>query len=112
MSLIERNRERENYQVWEEIKSELGQNLSNVNDASQSHSVHELVAQLARYSESDLDPDETLHLFKSLIETGLLHLLPGHFQRMAYHLVHRGNLDLDGEILFYGPFELPMLEEK
>jgi hypothetical protein len=111
MELIERKRNREVDQAWGEIKAEMGDPFDHNSGSGEWLVLREIVQLLGRYSENDLDATESLDLFTVLIESGLIHLLPAHFQRKAYHFVCAGNLDLDGEVLSYGPIDLEAYQE-
>ncbi len=111
MELIERKRHREVDHAWGEIKAEMGEDFDINRGSGECLVLREIVQLLARYSENDLDTVESLDLFTVLIESGLIHLLPAHFQRRAYHFVRVGNLDLDGEVLSYGPVDLETYRE-
>jgi len=106
MELIERKRQKEVDQAWGEIKAEMGDAFEGKSASGEWMALREIVQLLARYSENDLDTKESLDLFTVLIESGLIHLLPAHFQRKAYHFVSAGNLGIDGEVLSYGHVDL------
>ncbi len=49
-----------------------------------------LIDNLIRYEEGELDEDETLALFAHLVDTGLAWSLSGHYGRTAASLIDAG----------------------
>lgn len=45
---------------------------------------------IIRYENGDLDDDETVRFFQSLIDSGLAWSLQGHYGRMAIDLISEG----------------------
>lgn len=50
------------------------------------------------YEQGELTDSQTLHLFGTLIKTGMLNYLQGHYGRTADDLVKAGLLDMKGRV--------------
>ena len=57
----------------------------------------DLLQDLIDYEDGILDPDETLDLFSSLVRTGLVWELQGHYGRTASGLIQAGVLTPSGK---------------
>lgn len=57
------------------------------------------LAAIIAYEQGDLDSQETVHLFASLMKNGAIDHLQGHYGRTAVDFVRAGILSLNGEIL-------------
>ena len=52
--------------------------------------LNDLLKKIIAYEDGTLNNEETIELFQTLIETGLINELQGSYQRMAQYLVDEG----------------------
>ena len=52
----------------------------------------ELALQIQDYEEGLLDEEQTIELFQTLVDTGMIHSLQGSYQRTAMELSRRGDI--------------------
>ena len=55
--------------------------------------LNDLLKKIIAYEDGTLNNEETIELFQTLIETGLINELQGSYQRMAQHLVDEGLIE-------------------
>ncbi|MEU0120655.1 hypothetical protein ABZ114_02990 [Streptomyces albidoflavus] len=58
----------------------------------------DLVIDMISYESGELDSDDSMDLFATLIKTGMAWTLQGHYGRTARALIDRGLIDEDGDI--------------
>ena len=51
---------------------------------------YDLTSQMMEYEEEGLDEEQTIELFQSLIDTGMVWELQGHYGRTAMYLIDNG----------------------
>jgi len=58
-----------------------------------------IVDQIIAYESGDLDADQTIELFSTLVDNGMAWTLQGHYGRTAQALIDQGYLSPEGDIL-------------
>ena len=58
-----------------------------------------LIDQIIRYEEGEMDMEEVVAFFAKLVKTGMAWDLQGHYGRTASTLIRNGYIDGEGEIL-------------
>lgn len=61
--------------------------------------VHTMIDLIIQYESGELDQDQTVALFASLVKSGLAWSLQGHYGRTAHQLIEAGYISSKGEVL-------------
>lgn len=56
-----------------------------------------IVDRIIDYESGMMDDDEVIKFFEELINTGMIHQLQGHYQRMACALLNAGCIHIKGD---------------
>jgi len=58
-----------------------------------------MINEIIQYESGEMTPDDIIQFFAKLVETGLINVMQGHYQRTAQDLIEGGYISVDGEVL-------------
>ena len=58
-----------------------------------------MINAIIQYESGEMTPDDIIQFFAKLVETGLINVMQGHYQRTAQDLIEGGYISVDGEVL-------------
>ena len=58
-----------------------------------------MINEIIQYESGEMTPDDIIQFFAKLVETGLISVMQGHYQRTAQDLIEGGYISIDGKII-------------
>ena len=58
-----------------------------------------MINAIIQYESGAMSHDDIIYFFAELVETGLINVMQGHYQRTAQDLIEGGYISVDGEVL-------------
>jgi len=58
-----------------------------------------MINAIIQYESGDMSHDDIIQFFAELVETGLISVMQGHYQRTAQDLIEGDYISIDGKIL-------------